>query len=164
MAFRDVTKALSWAYMMQEKAIIDAPGYCAGRGTSNDILIGLNAQEAMQQSADIIGIVNNLPDRSCSQYINAMYGKRFGEINDLTERIVARLGGVSVYRRGVQHILAKYCGMEVTKEQIRAGLKCDNNRVSYVRDKVFVILDDVHKLAISYVDSELRSRELIKKG
>jgi hypothetical protein len=51
--------------------------------------------------------------------------------------------------------------MEVTKEQIRAGLKCDNNRVSYVRDKVFVILDDVHKLAISYVDSELRNRGLI---
>ena len=164
MAFRDVTKALSWAYMMQEKAIIDAPGYCAGRGTSNDILIGLNAQEAMQQSADIIGIVNNLPDRSCSQYINAMYGKRFGEINDLTERIVARLGGVSVYRRGVQHILAKYCGMEVTKEQIRAGLKCQNNKVSDIRDRVFIILDDVHKLAISYVDSELRNRELIKNG
>jgi hypothetical protein len=98
MAFRDVSKALSWAYMMQEKAIIDAPGYCASmRGTSNDLLIGLNAQEAMQQSADIIGIVNSLPDRSCSQYINAMYGKRFSEINDLTERIVARLGGVSVY-------------------------------------------------------------------
>ena len=55
MAFRDVSKALSWAYMMQEKAIIDAPGYCASmRGTNNDLLIGLNAQEAMQQSADII--------------------------------------------------------------------------------------------------------------
>ena len=61
MAFRDVSKALSWAYMMQEKSIIDAPGYCASmRGTSNDLLIGLNAQEAMQQSADIIGIVNNI--------------------------------------------------------------------------------------------------------
>ena len=90
-----------------------------------------------------------------------MYGKRFGEINDLTERIVARLGGVSVYRRGVQHILAKYCGMEVTKEQIREGLKCQNNRVSDIRDKVFIILDDVHKLAISYVDSELRDRGLV---
>ena len=162
MTFRDVSKALSWAYMMQEKAIIDAPGYCASmRGTNNDILIGLNAQEAMQQSADIIGIVNSLPDRSCSQYINAMYGKRFNETNDLIERIVARLGYISVYRRGLHHILAKYCGMEVTKEQIRAGLKCDNNRVSYVRDKVFVILDDVHKLAISHVDSELRDRGLV---
>ena len=41
MAFRDVLKALSWAYMMQEKAIIDAPGYCASmRGTNNDLLIG----------------------------------------------------------------------------------------------------------------------------
>ena len=47
------------------------------------------------------------------------------------------------------------------KEQIRAGLKCDNNRVSYVRDKVFIILDDVHKLAISHVDSELRGRGLV---
>ena len=36
-----------------------------------------------------------------------------------------------------------------------------NNRVSYVRDKVFIILDDVHKLAISYVDSELRGRGLV---
>lgn len=162
MAFRDVSKALSWAYMMQEKYIIDAPGYCASmRGTNNDILIGLNAQEAMQQSADILGIVHNLPDRSCSQYINAMYGKRFDNVSDLTERIIARLGITSIYRRGVQCILAKYCGMEVTKEQIRAGLKCDNNRVAYVRDKVFIILDDVHKLAISYVDSELRGRGLI---
>ena len=90
MAFRDVSKALSWAYMMQEKSIIDAPGYCASmRGTNNDLLIGLNAQEAMQQSADIIGIVNSLPDRSCSQYISAMYGKRFSETNDLIERIVS---------------------------------------------------------------------------
>ena len=54
--------------------------------------------------------------------------------------------------------------MEVTKEQIRAGLKCQNNKVSDIRDRVFIILDDVHKLAISYVDSELRNRELIKNG
>ena len=161
MAFRDVSKALSWAYMMQEKAIIDAPGYCAGRGTGNELLIGLNAQEAMQQSADIIGIVNSLQDKPCAQYINAMYGKRFNNTNELIERVVSRLGTVSVYRRGVQNILAKYCGMEVTKEQIRSELKCDNNRVTYIRDKVFYILDDVHKMSLGYVDSELRDRGLV---
>lgn len=162
MAFRDVSKALSWAYMMQGKAIIDAPGYCASmRGTNNDVLIGLNAQEAMQQSADIINIVNSIPDRSCSQYINAMYGKRFSDTNDLIERIVARLGTGAVYRRGLLHILAQYCGIEVTKEQIRDGLKCANGRVGDMRDRVFVILDDVHKLSISYVDSELKDRGLV---
>jgi hypothetical protein len=115
----------------------------------------------MQQSADIINIVNSIPDRSCSQYINAMYGKRFNDTNDLIERIVARLGTGAVYRRGLLHILAKYCGIEVTKEQIRDGLKCANGRVGDMRDRVFVILDDVHKLSISYVDSELKDRGLV---
>jgi len=161
MAFKDVSKALSWAYMMQEKAIIDAPGYCAGRGSDNELLIGLNAQEAMQQSADIIGIVHSLPDKSCAQYINAMYGKRFDGTNDLIERVIARLGNIKVYRRCVQNILGKYCGMEITKEQIRSELKCDNNRVTYIRDRVFYILDDVHKMSLGYVDSELRDRGLV---
>jgi len=163
--FRDVSKALSWAYMMQEKVIIDRPSmagmFGSGACSRNDLLIGLNAQEAIQQAADIVRIVDTLEDKSCAQYIGAKYGRNFTCINDLVERVISRLGTGIAYRRGVQYIVAKYCGERITKEQIRQGLQCDNNRVGDVSDKVYCVLDDVHKVAIVSVESKLIDKGLV---
>ena len=163
--FRDVSKALSWAYMMQDIVIIDRPSISGMSGFSsssrNELLIGLNAQEAIQQAADIVNIVDTLDDKSCAQYLGAKYGRNFACINELVDRVVSRLGSGITYRRGIQYIVAKYCGEKITKEQIRHVLQCDNNRVGDVSDQVFLVLDDVHKMAIVYVENELIDRGLV---
>lgn len=163
--FKEVSKALSWAYMMQTKVIIDKPSMAGMYGfipaSKNELLIGLSAQEAVQQSADIIFIVSSLNDKSCAQYLEAKYGRNFTSINELVDRIIARLGTGVTYRRGVQYIVAKYCGARVSKEQIRNGLKCDNNRVAEIRDKAYSVLDGIHKVAIGSVENELIKRRLV---
>lgn len=163
--FRDVSKALSWAYMMQAKLIIDKPsmaGMCGvNHSSSNNLLVGLSAQEAIQQSADIIFIVESLDDKSCGQYLGARYGRDFSSINELVDRVASRLGYGATYRRGLQYIIAKYCGVRVTKEQIRSGLKCNNNSVGDMSSRVYSILDDVHCRSIAAVESKLIERGLV---
>jgi len=62
--FIDSSKALHWAFMMRSKAIIDPPSINSmgggNKSTRNELLIGLSPQETMQQSADIIKIVDDM--------------------------------------------------------------------------------------------------------
>ena len=163
--FIDVSKALSWAYMMRTKDIIDRPSmagmYGSSRSSSNDVLVGLNAQEAIQQSADIIFIVESINDKSCAQYLKAKYGRDFSGINELVDRVASRMGFSVTYRSGIQYIIAKYCGVRVTKEQIRSSLRCDNNNVEDIQGKVYSILDDVHGRAIVEIENKLVERGLV---
>jgi len=130
------------------------------KSTRNELLIGLSPQETMQQSADIIKIVDDMATIN-RQYLYAKYGGEFGGVNELIDAVIGRLGRTSTYRRGVQNIFLRYCGRKINKEEIRASLRCDNNRVSELSDKVYFILDGVHASAMREVEIVFNERGLI---
>lgn len=165
--FRDAEKAIVWAVNVKCKFILDGSSVndMCGKprpSTRNELLMGLSPQEAHLQAEQIFKHIESLSDGACRDYLYARYCyvERFDE---LMQRVFFRLlysGGI--HNRDVRKVVLKYLGVKIGLREIREALHCDRNKVNYLIDRVYTILDTVHHQAISDVEEKFTQAGLIE--
>ena len=167
--FVSADKALKWAFMMSTIDIVKMSGMnrmCGKQtmGTRNELLIGLDQQEARQQAANIISVVYRLSDPVCVEYLLARHGRRFEEqdIGRLIERVMFMLGGGTFNRRAVRKLVLCYFGCKINRAEIRAEAGvCDNNLITEYRRKIYDALDAIGDRAIAEVENMLKRASVV---
>lgn len=164
--FKSVESALKWA--AQQHAMVPVKGSAVSgmcgdpqRGTMNDLLIGLNAQERKDQAENILGMVFAL-DPACKELIMAefCYEREDKHIKILMMRAFGSMGTGSHRRRGVRNIVLRYFGENIGLRQIRDDLHCKSNDVHKYIDRIFNLLDRIRaealaELHVSFVEKNL---------
>lgn len=166
--FRDIESALSWAYMMSSVDLVDAPAINRMCGdpvleTRVDFLRGLSKMDQQKQAQSIVQIVEETGkvDPVFRELLRAEFGKQ-GPINTLVVRVMGTLGAGVHRRRGVQDIIYKYCGGEISAREIRQHLRCDANQIGKYESHIYDVLDKYRYQAMLLIGDELVRKGLVR--
>lgn len=165
--FKSVESALTWAAQQHATVLVKGSSVsrmCGkpSRGTMNDLLIGLNAEERKAQAENIIGVVLNL-ETACKEFIMAefCYEREDKNINTLMMRAFGSMGSGSHRRRGVRAIVLRYFGENIGLRQIRDDLHCKRDDVHKYMNSIFNMLDRIRDEALSELHESFTEKGLI---
>lgn len=166
--FVSVDSALKWSAMMVTIDSTQLPSINRMYGrpppsTNNDILIGLTQEQARMQAEEILGLVVDLNDPACTEYINSKY--RYDNLGEtLMSRVMSGLmysGGVN--QRDIRSLVAQYIGWRsYSHRELRKDLHCKNNEVSKYRNAVYNSLDAIHRKSMDYLDDRMKRCGLVE--
>lgn len=131
-----------------------------GRGTDNEILIGLSQDETRKQADNIYSVVLRLEDPIEQNYITAKY---FFD-SDITRLMNYVHSFMTDRSLDVTILIKAYLGSSVTHREIRESLCCNNNNVKHYRKIVYDFLDKVHYKSMSNIDKSLEDAKLIERS
>ena len=167
--FKSAESALIWAGEVRATQLVKLPStnrmcWKPGRGTDNDVLIGLSDEERHRQADNIYSVAIALADPVSAAYLCAKY---FDDTDNVS-RIVSRVH-MSLSERSIDYTIlilsyigAKIGSREITCKMIRDALCCGGGRVGQYRKMIFDIMDKIHYRAIDEVRTKLVSARLVE--
>ena len=124
---------------------------------------GLSQLERHAQAAQVISIVEKMPDPAGREYILSDYiGFTGGEATkNLLNAVIAQLPTGVHQRRGVQAVLRAYFGAPVSARSMRYDLHCKQTELADYRSNVSRAANVIGNRSIEYIEIQLLNRGLI---
>lgn len=168
--FDSAHHALSWAYNIEGRPIVKMSAINHMRQSppkmaQNMLLLNLTAEDRHGQAAQIIGMVQKLPDPAEREYIAAKFGKRTTEddLFILVCRGCAAMGFDLNNRKAVYRIVSSYFGGQVGYREIRRLLGCRDQYALMAKNCLFDTLDIIHHHAMRDITGVLEDHGLIRE-
>lgn len=168
--FKDAGHALDWAYNASARPIVKMSSINnmrqGRRGTINMLLLNFTMQDIHGQAAQIIGMVENLPDPAKRQYLAARYGRRLSR-EDLTSVIFigrVELGLGFEKSEAVYKLILGYFTGRVTYTEARRILGCRKTHAIMVRRCLYDTLDAIHDSSMGDISWVLQQHGLIESA
>jgi hypothetical protein len=169
--FKDAEHALNWAFNMSERPIVkmSAINHMQEQNTrpiENMILTGLGPQDRHGQAAQIIGMVEQLPDLAAVQFLKARFGRRVErfDIPVVVYRGCAALGLGLNKREEVYKIVKGYFVAGMTIRQIKSLLGCRTQHAFHSRKCLYDTLDVLNDRALAEMTYVLERHGLIESS
>lgn len=167
--FDNADSALRWSFTVASVPIfklssVNKMGCKSSPGTQNDLLIGLSQSDSLMQAQNIVGTTLDLHDKAYIEYIYARYSGVVDtkQTEVLMTRIFAALGTQSTRRRGIWKIVLSYFNRGISQSEIREALACDRNKVPGIINKVYAVMDFIHKHSMSELEEKLREKGIVR--
>ena len=166
--FQNAAHALDWAYNAEARPILKTAMINKMRGSTvgreNPLLQGLTAQDLHGQAAQIIGMVEKLPDPAGREYLAARFGRRI-ERNDLTVLVYRGCDALGVgleKREGVYRVMRGYFGGDTSLKVIRRTLGCRYTHAVMTRHCLYDVLKIINDQSLAEMERILELHGLIE--
>lgn len=167
--FDSAHHALSWAYNIEGRPIVKMSAInhmrqAPPKMAQNMLLLNLTAEDRHGQSAQIIGMVQELPDPAASEYIAAYFGRRLSEtdLKIVVFRGCDALGFTLDKRDAVYRIMRSYFGGPMGYREIRRLLGCRDQYALMAKNCLFDTLDIIDHHAMRDITEVLEDHGLIR--
>lgn len=169
--FNNARHALNWAYTVAETQIVELSSVYRMReepfsGAGNALLAQVSVQDKHMQAAQILGLVERLPDPAAREYIGALCGHRTGpdQVRILTFRCCDDLGLEMAAAPAVYLMLKSYFGAsgKLPYRAVRQILGCRDRYALMVKGCLYDTLDAIHQHAMRELQEGLERDGLIR--
>lgn len=168
--FNNADAALRWAFRVRDAAPVKLSGINRMRqqpqeGRSNPLIEDLTPLEKSMQAHAILGMVYEIDDRACIEYLDAYYSREpeAHKMSTLTFRVLGMLGTGEHNQRTVRQLMLCYMGQRgISHKKIREDAGCSSNKIVAARKRVYDALDSIGAMAMGKVEDILKGKEVVR--